>query len=456
MAWNHSSRRGARRLRVLALGCLPALVAMLLTSAAPAAATVTDRDRFTNSFTFESWDCGYQMDVVGTSTDLVHTRVDAKTGNTFFSDVSSGQQTWTRSSDGRFFTVTWNQVFKDVQAKPLGGNLWEFTNQFVGQPVVISDSSGTVVSRDRGNLTQTFIVDVENGEVVDFRFKSAAPHPLFFEELCHAVRTLTGSNSYQYLTAHPIGSTTFAMGFYDYLPPSYTTSGPASPVLIALNGYGENGDGTPSGLPLLLQQGIPRFIDIGGWPTDRPLAVLALQHVEEPGFDYSPCDNVDWGGSCVLQLQDARGDQQPAPCTTADEAHAFISYVLSHYNVDPHRVYLTGLSCGGFGAWEYLAEYGNQQVAAAVPASGEGRPAWSNAGCALGSVPIWAFAGALDDVVHPDGSIVPMTNLQGCGLPPDQTKLTVYDDFGHDAWNPAYDGQEGDDIYAWMLGFTNP
>jgi hypothetical protein len=46
---------------------------------------------------------------------------------------------------------------------------------------------------------------------------------------------------FRYLTARPIGSTGFPMGFYEYLPPSYHSSGPPSPLLIALNGYGENG-----------------------------------------------------------------------------------------------------------------------------------------------------------------------------------------------------------------------
>ena len=65
-----------------------------------------------------------------------------------------------------------------------------------------------------------------------------------------------------------------------------------------------------------------------------------------------------------------------------------------------------------FGTWEYLAKYGNSQVAAAVPIAGEGRPAWATAGCALGDVPIWAFHGLLDDVVNPAGSIEPIEELQ--------------------------------------------
>ena len=50
-----------------------------------------------------------------------------------------------------------------------------------------------------------------------------------------------------------------------------------------------------------------------------------------------------------------------------------------------------------------------------------------------------------------------MIALQGCpGVPADEAKLTVYPDRDHNSWDPAYGGANGDDIYAWMLGFSNP
>ena len=248
------------------------------------------------------------------------------------------------------------------------------------------------------------------------------------------------------------------MGFYEYLPPSYRATGAKSPLLVALNGYGESGDGTPGALVNLLNTGIPRFIDIGGWPTNRPLVVLALQHVEDPPFDFGPCDGVEWGGSCSMQLQHDRNHLPSGFCTTPGEVHDFITYALAHYNVDPKRVYVTGLSCGAFGGWEDLAQpSGRSQVAAAVLIAGEGRPAWTTAHCGLSSVPIWAFAGELDDVVNPLGSIDTMTNLQGCpGVTANRAKLTVYPGLYHDGWDQAYSGSLGDDIYTWMLGFSKP
>jgi hypothetical protein len=71
--------------------------------------------------------------------------------------------------------------------------------------------------------------------------------------------------------------------------------------------------------------------------------------------------------------------------------------------------------------------------------------------------PIWAFHGALDDVVNPLGSTEPMDALALCGgVPAEQRKLRVYPDRDHNSWDPAYSGAYGDDIYAWMLHFTHP
>lgn len=456
MAASKSSFLRIRSRRLQALSCLVAVLAALTLGGASVSATISDRFSFTNAYDYVNWDCGYPMDVVGVESHLVLVRIDKRLdGNLFFTDNYAFKETWT-GADGRWFALSANGIAKDIRAKSLGGTLYAFTFHNSGQPVVVTDSSGNVVSRDRGNVSFQYTIDVADGtfNVVDVKF--SGPHPLAFIDLCKEVAPLVGTDSARYLTERPIGSTAFAMGYDEYLPPNYNPSGTASPLLVFLNGYGENGDGTPDGIHSLVFAGIPRLIDVGGWPTDRPLVVLALQHVD-PGFDWSPCDNVPWGGSCGMQIQHDQNHASPAPCTTPDEVHDFITYALTHYNVDEHRVYVTGLSCGGFGAWEYVAKYGDAQVAAAVPIAGEGRPAWTTAGCGLGSVSLWAFHGALDDVVNPLGSIVPMTNLAACpGVPAEGAKLTVYPERDHNSWDPAYDGEFGDDIYSWMLGFSKP
>ena len=158
-----------------------------------------------------------------------------------------------------------------------------------------------------------------------------------------------------------------------------------------------------------------------------------------------------------MQVQHDRDHASPAFCTTPDEVHDFITYAVAHYNVDPNRVYVTGLSCGAFGAWEYLAKYGDEQVAAAVPDRRRGTTRMGNGRLRPRLGAIWAFHGELDDVVDPQGSIEPMTDLAACpGVTADRAKLTVYPDLFHDGWDQAYSGSLGDDIYTWMLGFSKP
>jgi hypothetical protein len=451
--------RRARRRRLRVIGVLGVLIGLLTLGSGTASATIADRSgKVTQPYEFVNWDCGYELDVAGITTDQVLVRVDRTDPRiVFVTDNYQFHETWT-AADGRSFVFEGNGLAKDVRAKWLGGSLYQFTFHNAGQTFLIRDSSGTLLSRDRGIFEFQYTLDLDNDTFNFVDFRLSGPHPSAGVDGCLTVAPLTGSNSASYLTPRPVGTTGFPQGFYEYLPPSYHATGTTSPLLVFTNGYGENGDGSPEQLPNMLNAGIPRFINIGGWPTDRPLVVLALQHHEEPGFDGSSCDGVPWGGSCNMQIQHDNDDLQPAFCTTPYEIHDFIAYAVSHYNVDPKRVYVTGLSCGGFGIWEYLAKYhASLQVAAAIPIAGDGRPAWSGHECGLGSTPLWAFHGALDDVVNPQGSIEPLTALQACpGVPADQAKLTVYPDRDHNSWDPAYSGSEGDDIYSWMLGFSQP
>jgi dienelactone hydrolase len=440
--------RASRRRAVAAL--VGALLAVTIGSA-PASATIVERDRFSEPYKFVTGFCGYPMTVEGVETHDVLVRANKKVdGIVFVTDNYAFQETWT-APDGRWFTLSANALGKDVKAKPLGGSLYQFTFKQPGQPQVVTDSSGRVVARDRGNLSFDYTIDLADDAFEFLGVRISGPHVGFETDLCKLVQPLTGTDSARYQTLHPIGSTTSPMGFAEYLPPSYHATGAKSPLLVFLHGYGETGDGTPEAIENLLFGGIPRFIDVGGWSTDRPFVVLSPQHVEEaPGFPFEDCN-----ASCNMFLQHERDHASPAFCTTPDEVHAFLGYALAHYNVDPSRVYVTGLSCGGFGTWEYLAKYGDEYAAAAIPIAGEGRPAWTDAGCDLGSVALWAFHGELDDVVDPAGSIEPMTNLAGCpGIDPDRAKLTVYEGLFHEGWDEAYSGSLGDDIYTWMLGIT--
>lgn len=224
-------------------------------------------------------------------------------------------------------------------------------------------------------------------------------------------------------TARPIGSTSSGQGFYEYLPPGYGT-GQQYPLLIFIHGLGENGDGD-SQLSRVLRNGPPRLIDRDTWDATRPFVMLSPQRT---------------GGGC----------------TSSSEINAFIDFALGEYAINADRVYLTGLSCGAIGSWNYAGNFINSAIAAMVPIAGNGNGAFSNAGCALGDLPIWAFHGDADNVVGVSGTTSPINNLLSCSPPPSNVMMTIYPGVGHNSWARTYDLSAGHDIYAWLLLHQRP
>ncbi len=225
------------------------------------------------------------------------------------------------------------------------------------------------------------------------------------------------------LTAVPINQRGNPNGFYEYLPPGYG-DGTARPLLVFWHGLGENGNGD-SELSKVLQNGPPRLQVRDNWPSEREFIVLSPQNS---------------GGGC------------PSPASI----DAFITWALGEYGdaIDTSRVYLTGLSCGAIGSWNYLSNFTDGPVAAAVLIAGDGRGAWNRAGCDLGNFAIWGFHGDADGTVTVQGTNVPIDNLIAQCPNRREAKKTIYPGVGHNSWARTYDLSAGHDMYAWLLGFT--
>ncbi len=291
---------------------------------------------------------------------------------------------------------------------------------------------------------------------------AASATPASSQPTAHATPSATEQwRSSAAFTPHASTESGAPLGYYEYLPPGYG-DGQSRPLLVFLNGLDENGDGTAGKLNRLLATGIPELIASDEWPADRPFVVLAPQHVGpvdaevEANELYGACFERPLPGDCALPIQTENGHpEKNSLCHRPVDVQAFIAYALAAYDVDPDRVYLTGLSCGGYAAYEYVAEYGASQIAAMVPIAGFGRLAWDRVGCALGDVPIWAFHGGADEEISAAGSIEPLTNLDGCPSAKEH-RLTIYPGVDHDSWTRTYDLSAGNDVYSWLLGFTRP
>lgn len=231
-------------------------------------------------------------------------------------------------------------------------------------------------------------------------------------------------------TPRVLGSTDAAQAYWEYLPPGYG-DGELRPLLLFIHGLGEN-DGVNKGdeaaLSKVVRQGIPKLINNDDWPTEgRPFVVLSPQKLGSSG------------------------------CTSSNSIRDFLAFAMDNYDVDPKRIYLTGLSCGAIGSWNYLGDHTDDVVAASVLIAGNGNPAWNKQGCDLGKVAIWGFHGDADPTVNVSGTNGPINNLLNCPSPPrKEVKKTIYSGVKHDSWSRTYDLSAGHDPYAWLLTHEKP
>jgi len=129
---------------------------------------------------------------------------------------------------------------------------------------------------------------------------------------------------------------------------------------------------------------------------------------------------------------------------------ALLDEVEKRYAVDPHRVYLTGLSSGGFGTWSLGLNY-PERFAAIAPFCGGGdfitpHMAEGAREAALKTLPVSAFHGGKDPAVPVEESRRMVAIMKSLGDP--EVKLTIYPDAGHICWTQAYEGTE---LYDWFL-----
>ena len=129
---------------------------------------------------------------------------------------------------------------------------------------------------------------------------------------------------------------------------------------------------------------------------------------------------------------------------------ALLDDIIAKYAVDTNRVYLTGLSMGGYGAWDLgsptrrssrlLCRFaaGAELITVMMSSRDKGR--------ALKSLGVWAFHGGKDPVVPPEESQRMVNALKKVGVK--DVQLTVYPEAGHDSWTEAYQNPE---LYEWLL-----
>ena len=189
-----------------------------------------------------------------------------------------------------------------------------------------------------------------------------------------------------------------------YLPKRYGEDPQKKwPVILFLHGSGERG----ADINLVKLHGPPKVIEQG---RELPFVVVSPQ-----------CPEGKWWDPDVVV--------------------ALLDEVVAKYNVDADRIYLTGLSMGGYGTWETAVNYPDR-FAAIAPICG-----WGNRYRTpdIRHIPTWVFHGDKDQAVSVNESVEMVETLKRIG---GNVRLTRYPDAGHDSWTATYEHRA---LYDWFL-----
>lgn len=212
---------------------------------------------------------------------------------------------------------------------------------------------------------------------------------------------------------------------YRFLEPSVEIkSGEKFPLIIFLHGSGERGDNNKAQLVHVMKH----FVSIK-MRNKYPCYVMAPQ-----------CPKNEWWTNATRQ--GANFSWEAPPSDIEKSIIALIDDLVKEKNIDPNRIYLMGLSMGGFGTWHMLAHYPDK-FAAAVPICGGGDPTRVEP---VVNVPTWVFHGADDPVVPPSMSRDMVKAIQEKGGNPIYTE---FEGIKHNSWDYAFD--ENPFVYDWLF-----
>jgi len=182
------------------------------------------------------------------------------------------------------------------------------------------------------------------------------------------------------------------------------------PMILFLHGAGERGDD----IERIMKHGIPKVVDE---IDDFPFVTVSPQ-----------CPEDLWWPELT------------------DSLAVLLDHVVENYRINQKRIYLTGLSMGGYGTW-HLAVREPERFAAIAPVCGGGFPlnGFPHNLDRIVHVPVWAFHGEKDSVVPVKESRVLVDYLEAHG---GKVRFTVYPDAEHDSWTPTYSNPE---LYEWFM-----
>lgn len=185
------------------------------------------------------------------------------------------------------------------------------------------------------------------------------------------------------------------------------------PVVLFLHGAGERGNDNEKQLTY-----IDEIFGANKMRKEHPCFVIVPQCPENKKWV-----EVDWS---------LMSNKQPAQMSESLKLTISLLYtIIRKYNIDSNRIYVVGLSMGGYGTWDVISRF-PYLFAAAIPICGGGDEAQASK---LADVPIWAFHGTKDKVVPVERSRNMVEAISKAGGKP---KYTEFPNRGHLVWNSAF------------------
>jgi len=204
--------------------------------------------------------------------------------------------------------------------------------------------------------------------------------------------------------------------YLQYLPSGYNSNLDKYPVVIFLHGIGEKGN-TASDVWKVAKNALPKYVQGG---TQYPFILISPQLETWYGM---------WTPAYVMEV---------------------VNHVKRELRIDESRVYLTGLSLGGFGVWRTAGAYPSE-FAAIGPVCSGGNDLGNACKIAAANLPVWGFHGDKDGTVSYTVTTTMINAINVCTPKPNPlAKVTIFPGMGHNVWDKAY---RETDLINWLLSY---
>ena len=379
--------------------------------------------KWSGSFSGGNWPCVIQKGLVQ-SKDLykyIGFWINSSDKKLNLGITSSTSSNYSNNPAGEAVGTTWHHAVA-VQDAEAGTLTYYCDDKFVLRlPAIDASSKGCPFTIGYNGADGQFVGAVDELNIYNYAVDmSDIGIPKFVDDML--------SKTYEYTSKTTGKSVT--LPYRLYLPEGYDSANSAQyPVLLFLHGYGEIGNNNTNQIRVL--GGANLLLD--KLLADGSCVIIAPQCNDPAEYNWVPLNHVWNTGSRTLTEN---------PTVSLEAATQLLKDYINEGKIDKNRVYVSGISMGGYGTWEIIAR-NPELFAAAVPLCGAGIPSKA---AELKDMAIWAFHGEADYTVPVSGTRDMENAIKAAGGT--KFKATYYPGVGHNVWPYAY-AEAG--LVDWLL-----